>query len=48
MSERLEEPASIVVSAVVVSVEKVAVPKTGEQGPSAVLGWVEDMSDMVC
>lgn len=36
-SERLEELASMVVSAVVVIVENVAVPKTGEQGPSAVL-----------
>ena len=45
-SVRLEVPANMVVSAVAVSVENVAVPNIGEQGPS-VVGCVEETSDIV-
>ena len=44
-SVRLDEPASIVVNAVVVNVENVAVPKIGEHGP-AVVCWDEEISDI--
>lgn len=46
MSERLEDPASIVVNAVEAKVEKVAVPNTGEHGPSLVI-CEDEISDMV-